>query len=181
MCTFISYCAIIIINKQRKGDNMGLGENIKKYRKAKKITQSELAELIEKSLRMVQKYEANDVTPSLEIIGDIAKALDVERWDLLIGSPDGKTAKEHREEAIEKMLSDFKILLSKVGYDLSDYGDKYFFSSYDDEIIINKDELIDMHDTVMDYVKFTVDRSYNKLNDDKHKSTLEEINIVDEP
>ena len=58
---------------------MGLGENIKKYRKAKKITQSELAELIEKSLRMVQKYEANDVTPSLEIIGHIAKALDVEK------------------------------------------------------------------------------------------------------
>lgn len=36
---------------------MGLGENIKKYRKAKKITQSELAELIEKSLRMVQNMK----------------------------------------------------------------------------------------------------------------------------
>lgn len=160
---------------------MGLGENIKKYRTGLKMSRKQLGELIGRSEYSIKKYELGEVTPSLEVIEDIAKALDVERWDLLIGSPDGKTAKEHREDAIEKMLSDFKILLSRVGYDLSDYGDKYFFSSYDDEIIINKDELIDMHDTVMDYVKFTVDRSYNKLNDDKHKSTLEEINIVDEP
>ena len=160
---------------------MGLGENIKKYRKAKKITQSELAELIEKSLRMVQKYEANDVTPSLEIIGHIAKALDVKRWDLLVSSPDGKTVKEYREDAIDKMLDDFKTLLSWMGYELSDYGDKYFLSSAYDEIIISKDELIDMHDTVMDYAKFTVDRLFKKLNDDEHESTLGEINIVDEP
>ena len=79
------------------------------------------------------------------------------------------------------MLDDFKTLLSWMGYKLSDYGDKYFLSSAYDEIIISKDELIDMHDTVMDYAKFTVDRLFKKLNDDEHESTLGEINIVDEP
>lgn len=56
---------------------MTIGDNIKKQRIIKKITQSELADIINKSLRMIQKYEANDVTPSLEIIEYIAKALEV--------------------------------------------------------------------------------------------------------
>ena len=62
---------------------MELGDNIKKYRNIKKITQTDLANMINKSLRMVQKYEANEVTPSLDIIKQIADALDVRLHDLL--------------------------------------------------------------------------------------------------
>lgn len=44
---------------------MNIGENIKKFRKLKGLTQGELSEKIGKSLRQTQKYEADEVTPSL--------------------------------------------------------------------------------------------------------------------
>lgn len=94
------------------------GDNIRKYRKLKKLTQKELANIIEKSVRMVQKYESNEVTPSLEVLDDIAKALDVERWDLIVGSKEGKTRKEYREEAINNMIDEFIMIAKNFGYDV---------------------------------------------------------------
>ena len=44
---------------------MNVAENIKKYRKVRKINQTELGKLINKSLRSVMKYEQGDVVPSL--------------------------------------------------------------------------------------------------------------------
>ena len=43
-------------------NNTITGNNIKKYRKIKKITQAELANSTGKSLSTIQKYEAGDVT-----------------------------------------------------------------------------------------------------------------------
>lgn len=64
-------------------NRVSIGENIKIYRKRKKKTQKEISDIIGKSARMLQKYESNEVTPSLEVIDDIAKALDVEKKKLL--------------------------------------------------------------------------------------------------
>ena len=38
---------------------MAIGDNIKKYRKINKMTQTELANKLNKSLRTIQKYESN--------------------------------------------------------------------------------------------------------------------------
>ena len=54
-----------------------VAKNIKKYRKERGLTQKELGKKINKSLRMVQKYEANDVNPDLDMIENIAEALDI--------------------------------------------------------------------------------------------------------
>lgn len=56
---------------------MSIGKNIKKARLEKKITQKELARLIEKSERMIQKYEKDEVEPSIDILQLIGKALDI--------------------------------------------------------------------------------------------------------
>ncbi|MBU3203741.1 helix-turn-helix domain-containing protein [Clostridium algidicarnis] len=56
---------------------MSIGENIKKYRKDRKITQIQLARMIYKSESTIQKYESDLVTPNIEILGKIAEALDV--------------------------------------------------------------------------------------------------------
>lgn len=56
---------------------MNIGENIKKIRKSKNMTQKELAEKLGKSTRMIQKYENNEVTPSLGVIHKISKILNV--------------------------------------------------------------------------------------------------------
>ena len=56
---------------------MTIGNKIKQYRKNKQLTQQQLGDLINKSLRTIQKYEANQVTPSFKVLEEIAKALDV--------------------------------------------------------------------------------------------------------
>lgn len=62
--------------------NVNLGKNIKKYRKIKGLTQSELAKCINKTIRMVQKYESGEVTPSIKIIEDISKIVGVNLLNL---------------------------------------------------------------------------------------------------
>lgn len=71
-----------LTNKSKPLPN-NLGEAIKYHRELKKLTQTDLAKLIDKSLRMVQKYEVNEVIPSLEMIKNISKALDVSGLKLL--------------------------------------------------------------------------------------------------
>ena len=56
---------------------MKIGENIKKYRKQKKLTQPELGTLINKSESSIRKYESDDVIPSIEVLQSIAKALHI--------------------------------------------------------------------------------------------------------
>lgn len=60
-----------------------IGRRIRQYRKAKGLTQTELAGNLGKSLRVVQKYEKGQIDLSLSAISDIAKALDVSSADIL--------------------------------------------------------------------------------------------------
>lgn len=56
---------------------MTLGQNIKKYRKQKGLTQSELAEIIDLKSITIRKYETNTREPSIDILNKIAAALGV--------------------------------------------------------------------------------------------------------
>lgn len=62
---------------------MSIGENIKKARKSKKMTQKELAKFIGKSERMVQKYEKGEIEPSFETLEKIAGTLEVFVFEFL--------------------------------------------------------------------------------------------------
>lgn len=63
---------------------MTIGDNIKKYRKINKITQTELATKLNKSLRTIQKYESDDVTPSIQTLKSITEILNVQLDQLTI-------------------------------------------------------------------------------------------------
>lgn len=52
-----------------------IGKNIKKYRKAAKLTQKQLAEKTGKTESSIQKYEAGKVDIPLNVIKQIAKVL----------------------------------------------------------------------------------------------------------
>jgi transcriptional regulator with XRE-family HTH domain len=65
--------------------NLKIGQNIKKYRKEKKLTQPELGLLIGKSESSIRKYESGDVVPSMDIITKIVDALDINFFALLNG------------------------------------------------------------------------------------------------
>lgn len=62
---------------------MALGENIKKYRKEKGLTQKAIAKKINKSCSTFQKYELNLTQPPVEVIMKIANILEVSMMDLL--------------------------------------------------------------------------------------------------
>ena len=108
---------------------MNIGKNIKKQRNIKNITQSELAKNINRSLRMVQKYESNEVIPSLEIIEKIATALNLSKWNLIKSSEeiyeDVNNFKESFKSGdyttysllnINDMLFAFRSILITLGY-----------------------------------------------------------------
>ena len=60
-----------------------IGTRLRALRKEKKLNQTELATLLGKSLRTVQKYENGDIEISLANINDIAKKLDTTATYLL--------------------------------------------------------------------------------------------------
>lgn len=56
---------------------MNVGDNIKRYRNKKGMTQSELGNLIGKKEITIRKYENGGIDPNIKILTNIAKALDV--------------------------------------------------------------------------------------------------------
>lgn len=60
-----------------------LGDKIKKYREAKKITQAEIAELLGVSPATVSKYEAGTLEPNIESIKKLSELFDVSIDELL--------------------------------------------------------------------------------------------------
>lgn len=61
---------------------MGIGENIKKARANKKMTQVQLAQAIGMSVNIIRLYEANKLTPKFETIKKIALGLNVNPADI---------------------------------------------------------------------------------------------------
>ena len=53
-----------------------IGQRIRAARKQKGINQTELANLLGKSLRTIQKYESGEIEVSIAMINELAKALD---------------------------------------------------------------------------------------------------------
>lgn len=61
----------------------GIGLRIKEARKAAKLSQTELANRIDKTLRTIQKYESGEIEPSIATINSIAKILHVSPAELI--------------------------------------------------------------------------------------------------
>ena len=57
-------------------ENKEIGLRIRAARKAKRLNQTEFAELLKKSLRTVQKYESGEIEVSVAVIKEIAKVLE---------------------------------------------------------------------------------------------------------
>lgn len=60
-----------------------VGKNIQRYRRENKLTQEKLGALINKSAISIRKYESDDVAPPINVLLNIASALNVNINDLL--------------------------------------------------------------------------------------------------
>lgn len=67
---------------------------IKKVLKNKKVTQTRLAELLGKSYNMVNSYAQNRRQPSIEVLFQIAKILDVNPSELIENNKKEKEEKK---------------------------------------------------------------------------------------
>ena len=83
---------------------MNIGNNIKKYRKIKGLTQIQLAEKINKSESIIRKYEANNVKPNIEMLNKISDALNVSVSELI--------SDENTSQMIGKNVSKYREALS---------------------------------------------------------------------
>lgn len=106
-----------------------IARNIRYYRKKKKLTQAQLAELTSVSLMSIRRYETigtENREPNLSSLNDIAKALDVHVSDLLIDkiflpveTPTSDKRREHKQE--EKELA-FLNTMDSLREKLNDKG-----------------------------------------------------------
>lgn len=102
---------------------MSIGENIRKARKYRELTQKQLAEMIDKKEITVRRYEKGDIIPPISVIKDIAESLmistsdllpvtgkDLERWDNEV-TPQIYLSKISTEQLINELNSrtDFPI------------------------------------------------------------------------
>ncbi|SFM40510.1 helix-turn-helix transcriptional regulator [Pelosinus propionicus] len=95
---------------------MSIGENIKHFRKQKKLTQGQLAELANMSRSYVADIERDRYNPSVDTLKTIAQALEIGTNLLLgenisTGTPQSSLSpKEERDIArdLEKMLSNLE-------------------------------------------------------------------------
>ncbi len=89
-------------------DNKMIGQRVRELRKRKGLNQQELAEILNKSLRTVQKYENGEISISIAMINEIAKVLDSTSTYLLGYKKDGV-----KIESISDIM-DFLFCLEKV-------------------------------------------------------------------
>ena len=99
-----------------------IGDNIKRIRKSKKMTQAQLAEKTEISVMSVRRFETGARVPKLDMVDKIAVALDVSPADLL-GWDWIDDLQEMRENAPKIINSDeyenFEQFIMSKGYSLS--------------------------------------------------------------
>jgi transcriptional regulator with XRE-family HTH domain len=104
----------------KRGDDVKINETLKKLRNSKKLSQSDMADILEVSLSSYQKYERdkNCITPSLDVLMRIADFYNVS-IDYLLGRETGepetidKLAGEFNMSALEKEILDNYLSLPK--------------------------------------------------------------------
>ena len=77
-----------------------VGNNIRNLRQEKSITQTELADKVNKSLRTIQKYETGEIFPSIANIRAIAEVLEVDPYKDILDDAQPIEAIEPVKEAI---------------------------------------------------------------------------------
>lgn len=122
---------------------MSLGKKIKEARKAKGITQQELAKLIGKGFSTVQKYEIDVIQPPLDVFSKIAEVLGIKYYAF---TPDGEihindenafyldSDENETENEKNEMLEKFDALNANGKKKAMEYIDDLFYHpKYNDE------------------------------------------------
>ena len=97
-------------------DYYKIGQRVRKYRKAKNLSQEELAEKIGISVTHMSHIETGNTKLSLPVLVDLANELEVQADELLSDAPSGKSSLKNELEAIIDSCSqkETRIILDTV-------------------------------------------------------------------
>ena len=145
-------------------NNEKIGNNIKKWRKLKKLTQQELGLLIDKNVKSIQRYETGVNPIPIDVLSNIAKALNI-GIDKLIYENGGFSNK------IENNKYDtFIELLSSLGYEIEQFPLYIGEDNWEDVLILKKEKKelqLNMEDTnvlfgdIEKYIDFSIHKMEN--------------------
>lgn len=146
---------------------MNIGENLKRIRKIKGLTQDKLSELTKISITSIQRYESGKRQPTIESVNKIATALEVSvfelldnkhdkaEYELLNGLSNGcdnllNLVSSFEDSAKEESIKNFRNLIKLL--------DLKKFENIDDNTIYN---VINSHE-FYDYLEFLFFKELNK-------------------
>lgn len=108
-------------------DAKAIGQRIRQFRKETGMSQTELAELLGKALRTVQKYEKGEIEVTLSVIGEIADALGVSPAEMLNAEETDTGLSDKAVEMLARLkkensprLGVINMLLEQADEDISD-------------------------------------------------------------
>lgn len=134
-------------------DYKKIGKNIYMYRKAKRLTQKQLADLIDRAESTIQKYEKGDIEIPNSVLQSLATALDVTYNNLVDWN-----IQESTNEIIAGINPVTQQLLKNLGYTLIWRSSNEFSLIDNDEnvVYITAQEIKELEKDTASYVKFKV-------------------------
>ncbi|MDY4079644.1 MAG: helix-turn-helix transcriptional regulator [Clostridium sp.] len=113
---------------------MSIGKNIRTLRKCRKITMKQLGEMIGISEQGIGNYERDERTPSINVLIQIAAALNVSLEELISTPEATKEVIEQWDKDIDtfKLQEDAKVaeaidlLLKEKGHNIEDFTEEEF-------------------------------------------------------
>jgi len=89
------------------------GDNLKKIRVEKNVSQQELADMISTHSTHISRYERNLAQPSIEVVKKIAEALEVSTDTLIYGTQDEKVKNSLKDNELLNMFTKLQSLSNK--------------------------------------------------------------------
>lgn len=136
-------------------NNKTIGNNIKKYRQKKGLTQKQLASLIGKAESSIQKYESGKVEVPRKVLFNIANQLDCSYIQLNGFNPDTFLPRL-REVNGDPLL----VLLDSIGYKVTVGGNGGIFIEIQGETVpLMKKQYELLKEQVISYTKFATEHT----------------------
>ena len=108
------------INSHNTGANMTFGEKLRQLRKRKKLTQEQLAELIDSHENQIGRYEKDQSAPTAPVIIKLAEVFNVTTDYLLLENEDTLSVKISDSELfdqfqeVDKMNEEKRSLVKRI-------------------------------------------------------------------
>lgn len=154
---------------------MNIGENIKKHRKNRGLTQVQLAKEIKKSESTIQKYESNSVIPDFSTLADISNILRVDINEL-IGIESGVNVNDNRDNIKKSIDKEISKTLDATTEEKLKFESKmdYLYKTYFSDLFFWKTSKLN----AVEFFKFILSMCSVNEAQDLTERDIEEISIL---